>query len=109
MPKFDFMRWDWKEQLDSEILNKLLTEINEPVRCAYADTQADYYTLVIFTPDLDVPEINDKWEEIFGMLREDGDLSDKLLKSENYYQVESAEELLNYLKLSEVKQKLDRE
>ena len=88
MAKFNFLMRDWKEQIDAERLNEVLTGINEAVRCVEADTGADYYLLVIHTADINLSA--EEWNDAWKFARE-GLITDRAPENARYIEATEAE------------------
>lgn len=56
MPKFAFVYWDWKEQINVEEVNKVLDAIGEPVKFTQIRSGSDSYVVVIHTKDMELTE-----------------------------------------------------
>lgn len=84
MAKFAFIVWGWKEQIDEEKLNEILSDINEAVRCVSVDTGSSDYVLVIHTPDINLT--SEEWNEVLSAGPEFCDL-DVAPAQKIYYEV----------------------
>lgn len=68
MPKFNFITRDWKEQLDTDVVNELLESINEPVKFIDVDDSSDQIVLAICTRDLNLSD--EEWTAVYSAYQE---------------------------------------
>ena len=105
MAKFAFLMRDWKEQFEGEELNTVLTAIDAPVRCYDVDTQADYFLLVVYTPDINLEPGG--WLELWNASH-DNEIPSSAAPDSCYYEA-SQQEITDFLKKAKEKEAAEEE